>query len=70
MTNNENEITWKDIPEELKGIIFNYLPPTTLVWLNKEYYIKHHEVVSDILHESAGRCRKNLNNVCNYSGWC
>ena len=49
MTNNENEITWKDIPEELKGIIFNYLPPTTLVWLNKEYYIKHHEVVSDMI---------------------
>mgnify|MGYP001089469132 CR=1 FL=1 len=42
----------EELPEVIVSIINSYIPPTTLVWLNKEYYNKHNNVVKSIIHPS------------------
>ena len=44
--------SWSDIPDEVRDIIFGYLPTTTLVWLNKKYYTMYHSVVADMIKPS------------------
>ena len=44
--------SWSDIPDEVREIIFGYLPTTTLVWLNKKYYTMYHSVVADMIKPS------------------
>ena len=41
-----------DLPEVIVGIIKSYIPPTTLVWLNKENYNKHNKVIRSMIHPS------------------
>tara|TARA_B100002019_G_scaffold291035_1_gene310130 strand:- start:1200 stop:1646 length:447 start_codon:yes stop_codon:yes gene_type:complete len=52
MDNDESKTSWKDIPDEIRDQIFSYLPITTLVWLNKEYYFKHHSCVESMIKSS------------------
>ena len=40
------------LPEVIVGIIKSYIPPTTLVWLNKENYNKHNKVIRSMIHPS------------------
>ena len=49
---NKETITWENIPDEVRCIIFKYLPETTLVWLNKTYYDKHHAVIASMIKPS------------------
>lgn len=39
-----------DLPEEIvREYIFPKLSPETLVWLNREYYIKHHDIIYKLI---------------------
>ena len=49
---NKETITWENIPDEVRCIIFKYLPETTLVWLNKTYYNQHHAVIASMIKPS------------------
>jgi hypothetical protein len=35
--------------DDVLSLIKTYLPPETLVWLNKEYYLKYHSVVKHMI---------------------
>jgi len=49
---NKPVVTWSHIPDEIRTIIFDMLPPTTLVWLNREYYHKYHYVIMGMIKPS------------------
>ena len=42
----------EDLPEVIVGVIKSYIPPTTLVWLNKENYVKYNNEIKSMIHPS------------------
>jgi hypothetical protein len=46
------EKTVLTLPFELSNIIFNYLPTTSKVWLNKMYYLQHNNLIKSMIPEN------------------
>ena len=52
MDNNKDEsveIGIDSIPLDVLGIIFDYLPTTTKVWLNKHYYFQYRNLIKSMI---------------------